>query len=332
MIALPVLKGVPATLDYTDVGIGNGTLSRIGLWIDQIMKDQEIEIPGPWASHTDPDRIKTALVSWIERLLSRLESSVLGSPGCTLTLEKLGDVGEKNGIYLMIHYPYDVDVIFCDILPKIGESDKRLESVVIVAFQMLCWFKNAYTYDDCFEQYQDWGEEQLSDTGLEGDEREAIKNELDWIDHHISKAYRFLLRKKDRPLFPPFPECPPESSWTHPWWHWAREVYEKGLAWESPIPYFPHYDLLQDACLLDPGCLTPFLWSRYDPLTEYFSEMLDSEYQGGSEPFSILPFNNEAQVIEGVHLMLMSSEWSDLFLKGSRLPGPPKQTMEETPA
>ncbi|MFQ5779534.1 MAG: hypothetical protein ACE5HN_01955 [Nitrospiria bacterium] len=332
MIALPALKGVPATLDYTPVGIGNGKLSRIGLWISQIVKDEEIEAPGPWAAHTDPDRIKTALVSWIDRLLSRLESRVLGRSGCTLTLEKLGEAGETNGIYLMIHYPYDVDLIFCDILPKIGASDKRLERVVIAALQTLCWFRITYTYDDCFEQYQDWGEEQMNDTGLEADEREAIKDELDWIDCHIPKNYRFLLRNKERPRFPPLPESPPESSWTHPWWRWAREVFEKSVAWERPIPYFPHYDLLPEASLLDPGCLTPFLWSPRDPLTEYFSEMLDADYQGGSEPFSILPFNNEAQVIEGVDWMKRSTEWTDLFLKGARLPDPPRQTTEEAAA
>lgn len=312
-----------------NVGIDNGRLAQIGLWISQIVKDEEIASPGPWVSNTDPDRIKAALVSWIERLLSKFESKVMGVSGCTLTLEKLGDVGEPNGIYLMIHHPYDVDVIFCDILPKIGETDKRLESVVIAALQMLCWFRNTYTYDDCFEQYQDWSEEQINDVGLEADEREAIKSELNWIENHIPKDYCFLLRNKERPDFPAFPECPPESSWTHQWWHWARAVCNTSLTWENPMPYFPPYDLLPDACLLDPGYLTPLLWSPRDPLTEYFSEMLDSEYQGGSEPFSILPFNNAEQVGESVHLLKRSSEWFDLFFEGARLPDPPQHEKKE---
>jgi len=308
-----------------NVGIGVGKLAQIGLWISRIVKDQEIKAPGPWASKTDPDRIKTALVSWIERLLSSLESSVKTRSGCTLSLEKLGNAGEPNGVYLMIHHPFDVDVIFCDILPKIEASDKRLGRVVIAALKMLSWFRNTYTYDDCFEQYQDWSEEQINDVGLEADEREAIKNELHWIENHIPKDHRFLFRMKERPDFPPFPECPPASAWTHPWWQWARVVFETSLTWENPIPYFPPYDLLPDACLLDPGCLTPLLWSPRDPLTEYFSEMLDSEYQGGCEPISILPFNNATEVSESVHLMKRSSEWFDLFLRVPVFPIHPKQ-------
>ncbi len=329
MIALPVLGGIPSRLDHVNIGIGGGKLAQIGLWISHIVKDHELKPPGPWASNSDPDRIKTALVSWIERLLSSLESSVTGRSGCTLSLEKLGDTGEPNGICLMIHHPYEVDVIFCDILPKIGASDKRLERVVIAALQMLSWFRNTYTYDDCFEQYQDWGEEQINDAGLEADERKAIKSELHWIENHIPKDHRFLFRMKERPGFPPFPECPPESAWTHPWWHWARVVFDTSLTWKNPIPYFPHYDLLPDACLLDPGCLTPLLWSPGDPLTEYFSEMMDSEYQGGCEPVSILPFNNAAEVRDSVHLMKRSSEWFDLFLKASHLPNPPQPEKKE---
>ncbi len=329
MIALPVLEGIPSRLDHVNVGIDNGKLAQIGLWISQIIKDEEIVPPGPWASNTDPDRIKAALVSWIESLLSKLESKMVGVSGGTLTLEKLGDAGEPNGICLMIHHPYDVDVIFCDILPKIGESDKSLEGVVIAALKMLCWFRNTYTYDDCFEQYQDWSEEQINDAGLEADERAAIKNELNWIENHIPKDYRFLLRMKERPRFPAFPGCPPASAWTHPWWHWARAVFDTSLTWENPMPYFPAYDLLPDACLLDPGYLTPLLWSPRDPLTEYFSEMLDSEYQGGSEPFSILPFNNAEQVGESVRLLKRSSEWFDLFYEGARLTNPPQAEKKE---
>lgn len=169
----------------------------------------------------------------------------------------------------------------------------------------------------------------MNDDALGDDEIEGLQGELLWIEEHIPKDCRFIFRLKERPVFPPFPESPPASSWTHPWWRWAGAVRDQSLAWDRPMPDFPYEDLLPDNALLDPGLLTPLLWSSSDPLTEYFSEILDSEYEAGCEPLTVLPFNTPAQIREGVALMKRHAEWRDLFSMAARLPGPPRDTPEE---
>lgn len=315
LIPLPRLEGIALYLPYAKTGISNSMLSRIGLWICEAVRCQEI--PGPWPAESDPGRIQAELAGWIQTMLSEIASSVLGESGHLLTLEKLRKMSDGNGLFVSLQHPIQVDVLFCDFLPELGRECRELEAVVIAALQTLCWVHPAYTYDDVVEQGQDWLEEELLNIEPGSDGEEDLKKRLAWLREGIPKEYRRLLRREGKPTFPPFSAVPPESSWSHPWWRWAKGVYEVSQCWEKPIPYYSPWDYLDD--LLPPEYLTPILWSSSDPATDFFSDMMECKYQNFSQCISVFPVNRGPEVKESLQAMKMFGEWYRFFIAASRI-------------
>lgn len=286
--------------------------------------EKKKKLPGPWPRKCRPEVIKADLARWTGRFIDQIKTNEVKKWGFQVELKKY-DGTEAGEFALVLEYPLDCAVIFCDSLVALAKEDPALEKAVIAGLHALNWIRPYFDYDDAIEQYIDWAGGWLEEP-LQSEENKDVVEKIHWMQSAIPERYRFLFRnrKKGKPAFPQLPPAPPRRSWRYPWWLWAAAVKKVSSGWRRPVPYALHEgNYYSDH--IDPGYFYPILWSDSDPIAEHVEEMINNEWANGGEAIQDFCFKNRRELRKALEDIRVLGEAFDLHMKAANLPRPKRK-------